>query len=96
MTSIRAIRPTASGSAIHLQLPGYQPGKKPRPQSTRSMCGAFTHRAQPDASLSEAVTWRRNPPDSPLTWCRPCIGHAASHAGLTSLILATLAEQRPT
>ncbi|RZQ59822.1 hypothetical protein [Amycolatopsis suaedae] len=95
MTDILAIEPSESGRIVHLDLPGYQPGRKSRSCSqAMAMCGAFVGAGHQRIPLAQAREWTRRAPTSPptpvLTWCRPCLGHAATVHGLAEQLVDEL------
>lgn len=103
---IFAVRPGPAGSMIHLFSPGYRPGAKGRScVDTSALCGPSVHPLTDDrvTPLPDALGWTEphQHTDGCHTpawrWCRPCLGHAATIAGLASETAIAIAErQRPT
>jgi hypothetical protein len=91
MTEILAVHPRG-GAVIHLSSPGYQPGAKTRScRDVDSLCGVLVSR-QPTAPLAEAVSWPDTHKDCGCPrpgwrWCRACLGHAATLAGVVDQVL---------
>lgn len=90
MTEILAVAPQA-GAVIHLHVAGYRPGKKPRSVERVGLCNINLHMTdQNTAPLAEALSW----PDKTCgcwtpgwRWCRTCLGHAATLAGIVDHVL---------
>lgn len=103
MTDIHAVKPER-GNVVHLFLDGYQPGPKPRPHADASgMCGAplmsriLDTEPRPTVPLADAIKWgntkpHRNDPRPAWTWCRPCLGHAATHEGFAHYLVNLIVE----
>jgi hypothetical protein len=99
--AISAVRPSGNSAAIHLYVPGYQPGKKPRRPAEVPMCnGTCSVRPEDLVPLAEALSW--TDPHGPCDhcsarradwhWCHVCLGHAVAAAGLSSLVVRAIVE----
>jgi hypothetical protein len=80
LSKLVALAPPGAGR-IHLHLPGYQPGKKPRSQGNAPLCGVFVYADAEQVSVREAaqwphyrVTWNGSGDGGDRYWCPPCLG----------------------
>lgn len=92
-----AVKPNG-GTVVHLAQEGYEPGKKHRSiRDHCSLCNVGFSR-QERVPLAEALKWPNPDPGSLLlpprkwTWCRACIGHAVTLAGLSDVVLGRVVE----
>jgi hypothetical protein len=99
MIEILAVQPNASGNVIHFHVPGYQPGKKTRScVDTSGLCNiGLRPTAQNTAPLTEALSWPDTHkacgcPRPGWVWCRPCLGHAATLAGVVDHVLYLIVQ----
>jgi hypothetical protein len=98
VTEILAVAPQA-GAVIHLHLPGYQPGAKRRSIGhCASLCGVLAvTRTTTTAPLAEALSWPDTHKDcgcprAGWRWCRACLGHAATFAGVVDQVLDAIVK----
>jgi hypothetical protein len=99
--NISAVRPRGTSTAIHLYVPGYQPGKKARRPPEVSMCNGTTSVNEVDlVPLADALRWAdpheacehcdAHQPD--WHWCHVCLGHAAAASGLSTVVIRAIVE----
>lgn len=97
MREIFVAIPDGHGLILHLHSPGYQPGGKARSTGdSAALCNYSVFGSQRRnllVPLAEGLNLKPTgtDPRPAWTWCRSCIGHAVSIAGLDAPVLAMIA-----
>jgi hypothetical protein len=95
LSKLVALAPPGAGR-IHLHLPDYQPGNKPRSQDNAPLCGVFVHRGLEQAPLDVALdwphvraTWAGSGDAGERYWCGPCLGRLVELLGYQDDMIRT-------
>lgn len=97
---ILAVRPAGVSTKIHLYVPGYQPGPKPRNPPDVGLCnGTGSVLRNELVPIAEALDWTK--PHGPCdhcnsarpdwVWCHLCLGRAIGVVGLADELAKTIA-----